>query len=80
MPTACRLFLCQFFLPDRGARRVDVKVIRELYGVMVANGAEYGVIVVSGEYTSEAVKFASANHIELISGTRLTGMIRSAQQ
>ena len=62
------------------SRRVGVKVIRELYGVMVANGAEYGVIVASGEYTSEAVKFASTNHIELINGTRLTGMIRSAQQ
>ena len=34
----------------------------------------------SGEYTEEAGKFASANHIELINGTRLTGMIRSAQQ
>jgi restriction system protein len=47
---------------------------------MVANGAEYGVVVASGEYTEEAVKFASANHIEYINGTRLTGMIRSAQQ
>ncbi len=62
------------------SRRVGVKVIRELYGVMVANRAEYGVVVASGEYTEEAIKFASANHIELINGTRLTGMIRSAQQ
>jgi restriction system protein len=62
------------------SRRVGVKVIRELYGVMVANGAEYGDVVASGEYTQEAKKFASANHIELINGKRLTGMIRSAQQ
>jgi restriction system protein len=62
------------------SRRVGVKVTRELYGVMVAHGAEYGVVVASGEYTEAAVKFASTNHIELVNGTRLTDMIRSAQQ
>ncbi|MGR9074457.1 MAG: restriction endonuclease [Gammaproteobacteria bacterium] len=62
------------------SRQVGVKVVRELFGVMIANGAEYGAVVTSGNFSQEAKVFASSNHIDLIDGNRLAGLIRSAKQ
>jgi restriction system protein len=62
------------------ARRVSVKVVRELFGVMAAKNVEHGIVVTYGEFTSEAMEFAKANSITLIDGSKLTQMIASVQQ
>jgi restriction system protein len=42
------------------AYTVGVKPVRELYGVMTANGADGGFFVTSGSYTKDAIKFVTA--------------------
>jgi len=59
--------------------QVGVRIIRELYGVIVARGADGGYVVTSGVFTDEARRFADGRGIELIAGDRLVEMIRSAQ-
>jgi restriction system protein len=55
--------------------KVGVPVVREMYGVMMHEGAEGVAIVTSGIFTQEAMDFASDKPIDLIEGRRLTEMI-----
>jgi restriction system protein len=48
--------------------RVDVRRVRELFGVMHAEGATGGVLICSGTYTSAAREFARGKAIELVDG------------
>jgi len=50
---------------------VSVKVVRELYGVMAAEGAAGGFVVTTGKFTRDAVTFASDKQIE--AGRRKSG-------
>lgn len=61
------------------ARQVGVQIIRELYGVMAAQGAAGGYVVTSGVFTDEARRFAEGREVKLIGGDQLFGMIRDAQ-
>jgi restriction system protein len=61
-------------------RKVGVAVIRELYGVMAAVGAEGGFIVTSGEFTEEAEAFSEGKALTLISGDELSRMLGRAVQ
>jgi len=61
-------------------QRVGVKVVRELRGVMAAEGAEGGVVVTSGGFTGDAKAFARESGIRLIDGSALWPMIRRVQQ
>ena len=61
------------------ALKVSVSVVRELYGVMAAQGAAGGFVVTSGHFTDEAVAFAAGRNIRLVDGPKLFGMIRQAQ-
>ncbi|WP_119157728.1 restriction endonuclease [Caldimonas tepidiphila] len=61
------------------AYKVSVSVVRELYGVMAAQGAAGGFVVTSGVFTAEARSFAQGRNIELIDGTALKKMIESAR-
>lgn len=58
------------------AQRVGVSVVRELYGVMAAQGAAAGIVVTSGTFTPDAVDFARGRNLRLIDGTELRGMIQ----
>lgn len=60
-------------------RKVGVKVIRELYGVMTAGRASSGIVVTSGEFTNEAIDFASDVNVTLIDGPELFEMIKSVR-
>lgn len=53
------------------ARQVGVKVIRELKGVISAQGATGGGVATSGNFTAEAVQFATTAGIDLIDGSAL---------
>ena len=61
------------------ALKVSVSVVRELYGVMAAQGAARGFVVTSGRFTDEAVAFVAGRNIRLVDGPKLFGMIRQAQ-
>ena len=58
---------------------VGVKVMRELYGVMAANGAAGGFVATSGSFTDGAKAFASGRNIELMDGPILIKLIKQAQ-
>lgn len=58
------------------ATKVGVTTVRELYGVMAANGATGGFVVTSGRYTDEARAFAVGRNIELVDGQALYALIR----
>ena len=56
--------------------RVGVEKVRELLGSMVAGGADHGVLVATGSFTTSAIRFGQQNGIELINGKELENMIR----
>lgn len=53
------------------AFKVGVKVVRELYGVMAAEGAVGGYVVTSGRFTEQAYEFAKGLELYLIDGEAL---------
>jgi restriction system protein len=57
------------------ARQVGVSTVRELYGVMVAEGAAGAFVVTSGVFTAEAKKFVEGREIELIAVEELLKLI-----
>ena len=61
------------------AHRVGVEVVRELYGLMAAEGAAGGFVVTSGRFTEEAKRFANGRNVKLVDGPALHGLIRQAQ-
>ncbi|MGO9022499.1 MAG: restriction endonuclease [Syntrophobacteraceae bacterium] len=60
--------------------KIGVKVVRELYGVVGAEGASGGVVICSGEFTQEARDFARGKPIELIEGTALARMVEEVKK
>lgn len=54
---------------------VGVTIVRELYGVMAANGAAGGFVVTSGRFTDEARAFSSGRNVKLIDGPLLHGLV-----
>lgn len=61
------------------AYKVSVNVVRELFGVMSAEGATGGFVVTSGIFTADAKAFAEGRNIDLIDGQALTKMIDRAR-
>jgi restriction system protein len=61
------------------AFKVGVQVVRELYGVMAAQGAAGGYVVTCGRFTAEATEFANGRNVTLVDGPKLMGMINAAR-
>lgn len=59
------------------ARSVGVATVRELFGVMAAEGAVGGFVVASGGFTAEARRFAEGRAIELVATHALLAMVQS---
>lgn len=59
--------------------QVGVKVVREMYGLLVHHQAAAVKIVALGDYTSDARRFAQGKPIELIHGGELIATVRSLQ-
>ncbi|EAU56051.1 restriction endonuclease [Mariprofundus ferrooxydans] len=57
------------------AYKVGVKPVRELFGVMAAEGVSTGIFMNTGSYTREAVAFAKGKKLLLISGEDLVKSI-----
>jgi restriction system protein len=60
------------------ALKVGVTVVRELYGVMAADGASGGFVVTCGRFTDEARAFANGRNVTLVDGSELEKLIREA--
>jgi len=60
--------------------KVGIKPVRELFGVMAAEGVRNGKFMTSGEFTSEAVAFAEGKRLQLISGEKLLASIKRLPQ
>jgi restriction system protein len=54
---------------------VGVTTVRELYGVMAAEGATGGFVVTSGRFTHEAGAFAAGRNIQLMDGDGLMSLL-----
>jgi restriction system protein len=59
--------------------QVGVKVLREMYGLLMHHQAAAVKIVALGDYTSDARRFAQGKPIELIHGGELISTVRSLQ-
>ena len=60
--------------------KVSVKPVRELFGVMAAEGADSAIFIASGSYTSDALKFAEGKPIELIGQRGFLNLVRCFQR
>lgn len=60
--------------------QVGVKIVREMYGLMVAEQADRVIIVSVGAYTQDAANFAKGKPIELIDGEKLVQLRRTLDQ
>ena len=60
-------------------RQVGVAVVRELYGVMSAEGAVGGFVVAAGQFTPDAAAFAHGKSIELVDARKLRRMMGGQQ-
>jgi len=56
--------------------KVDVKVAREMYGVLIDEGADALKIVALGEFTPDARRFVQGKPIELIQADALVAQVR----
>lgn len=53
--------------------------IREMFGLMTAEGADEAIIVTSGQFTREAESFATGKPIRLLDGPQLLSLVQSVQ-
>jgi restriction system protein len=60
--------------------KVGVKPVRELNGVRDGEGAQRGILITSGIFTNEALRWAEGKPLELIDGAQCAGMLRQFQQ
>jgi restriction system protein len=60
-------------------QKVDVRVVREMYGVMTAERASGVIIITSGLFTQQAKIFAEGKPIDLVEGRQVVDLIKSAQ-
>ena len=61
------------------SRKVGVKTVRELYGVMTAKKVAHGIVVTFGAFTPDAKSFAKENSIHLVAGNQLLKLVSSVQ-
>lgn len=59
---------------------VGVGPLRELHGLMVQRGAAGGVVLTSGVFTPEAIRFAEGHSIQLIDGTLLRDLLFAREE
>lgn len=60
--------------------KVGVTIARELYGVMMAEGATEGIVISSGDFTQEAKDFVKGKPISVVNGPELVEMVKAGQR
>ena len=58
------------------ANKVGVATVRELYGVVMAEGAQAGMVITSGRFTHAATQFAKGKPLKLLDGVAVYQLIR----
>ena len=61
------------------AFRVSVEIVREMFGLMAAKGADGGFVVTSGRFTGPAKAFAKGRNLSLIDGTALHTLLHQTK-
>ena len=62
------------------SQKVGVKVVREMFGLVVAEQAAGGIVITSGQFTLEAGKFATGKPLESVDGEQLASLISTVQR
>lgn len=57
------------------SKQVGVAIVRELYGVMAADGIPHGMVFTCGEFSADAERFAENKSVDLVSGPHLLALI-----
>ncbi len=60
-------------------QQVGVDKVRELFGVVTAEGANRGILVTSGSFTNDAKSFKVGKPLTLVDGPTLTQLVRDVQ-
>jgi restriction system protein len=60
--------------------KVGVKVVREMYGIMMARHAAGVIVITSDIFTQEAKNFAAGKPIDLIDGQHVHDLVRNARK
>ena len=55
---------------------VGVSAVRDLYGTLINEGANSGVLVTTSDYGAEAYEFAKGKPIKLLNGSELLGLLK----
>lgn len=61
-------------------KKVGVKIVRELYGVVASENATGGIVISSGTFTQETIDFSRGKPLELVDGKRLLRLIGEVQK
>ncbi|MGH8112258.1 MAG: restriction endonuclease [Rhodanobacteraceae bacterium] len=61
------------------SHRVDVKVVREMYGLLTHHRADAVKVVSVGDFTPDARRFVKGKPIELVTGEALLALVENAQ-
>lgn len=56
--------------------KVGIKVVRELFGIMASEKIRMGMVITSGNFTSEAEEFGRANKLKLVTGRDFLQLIK----
>ncbi|PIS36676.1 MAG: hypothetical protein COT35_09775 [Nitrospirae bacterium CG08_land_8_20_14_0_20_52_24] len=57
------------------SKPVGEPAVRDLYGVVISENANKGLLITRSSFTSQALRFAEGKHIELIDGNKLNELI-----
>ncbi|HAV14650.1 MAG TPA: hypothetical protein DCX06_14330 [Opitutae bacterium] len=61
------------------SKPVGVPIIREIFGILTAEGADRAAIITTSRFTKESEEFAAGKPIDLIDGPQLLRLIQSVQ-
>jgi len=62
------------------SKKVGVNAVRELYGVMAADGVSDGIFATTSSYTNEAREWVNGKNMELLSGNDLVSMFNALSE
>ena len=62
------------------SQKVNVKIVRELYGIMASRKANRGIVVTYGSFTQDAKDFANGKPLDLVDGQKLMALIESVKR
>lgn len=58
-------------------QKVDVPILRDFYSLMADEGAQHGIVIISGEFTQDAIDYSLGKYMLLFNGADLLQMIQA---